>query len=56
MQSGIISLSNKLPSKAKGATGLTNLRSSSLSSLDQFHNDDCNVLLDKKELKNYKDN
>ena len=53
--SGIIPLSHKLSSKAKTATVLPNLKSSSLISLGQLCDDDCKVLLDKKELNVYKD-
>ena len=55
-QSGTIPLSNKLSTKAKEATVLPNLQSSSLISLGQLCDDDCKVLLDKKELNVYKDN
>ena len=53
--SGTIPLSNKLLSKVKKATVLPNLHSSSLISLGQLCNDDCQVILDKKELNVYKD-
>ena len=55
-QSGTIPLSNKLSTKSKEATVLPNLQSSSLISLGQLCDDDCKVLLDKKELNVYKDN
>ena len=54
-QSGTIPLSHKLSIKAKEATVLPNLHSSSLISLGQLCDDDCKVLLDKKELNVYKD-
>ena len=48
--SGIIPLSSKLSSKAKTATVLKNLQNSSLISLGQLCDDECKILLDKKEL------
>ena len=52
---GTIPLSSKLTSKAKQATVLPNLHSSSLISLGQLCDDNCKVILDKKELNVYKD-
>ena len=53
---GTIPLSNMLSSKAKLATVLPNLKSSSLISLGQLCDDNCTVLLDKKKLNVYKNN
>ena len=53
--SSTIPLSNKLSAKAKQAIVLPNLHSSSLISLGQLYDDDCKVILNKKELNVYKD-
>ena len=53
---GHLPLSNKLPMKAKKATVLPDLKSSSLISLRQLCDDDCKVLLDKKKLQVFKEN
>ena len=45
---GYLPLSNQLSSKAKKATVLPNLKSSSLISLGQIADDDCTILLDQK--------
>ena len=52
---GTIPLSNNLSTKAKQATVLPNPHSSSLISLGKLCDDDCKVLLDKKELNVCKD-
>ena len=54
--SGTIPLNNLLSTKAKMATVLPNLHSSSLISLGQLCDDNCKVTLDKKELNVYKEN
>ena len=45
---GTIPLTSKLTSKARQATVLPNLHSSSLISLGQLCDDDCKIILDKK--------
>lgn len=52
---GTIPLSSKLSSKARQATVLPHLQSSSLISLGQLCDDNCKVVLDKKQLNVYKD-
>ena len=52
---GQLPLSCKLSPKAKEAIVLPKLQSSSLISLGQLCDDNCNVHLDKKELKVYKE-
>ena len=54
--SGTIPLNNLLSTKAKMATVLPNLHSSSLISLGQLCDDNCKVTLDKKELNVFKEN
>ena len=53
---GQLPLSTKLSSKAKEAIVLPQLQSSSLISLGQLCDDNCNIQLNKKELKVYKNN
>ena len=55
-QEGQLSLNNKLSSHAQRATILSNLKSSSLISLGQLCDDNCEILLNKKNLCVIKDN
>ena len=54
-QSGQLPLSKHLSAKAKDATVVPQLKSSSLISLGQLCDDGCDVLLNKKDLKVFKD-
>ena len=54
-EQGQLPLSNKLTARAKRATVLPELRSSSLISLGQLCDDNCNIILNKKKLTVYKD-
>ena len=55
-QEGQLSLNNKLSSNAQRVTILSNLKFSSLISLDQLYDDNCMILLNKKNLYVIKDN